>query len=754
MTNKYLRNASGLLKHIKNILILIGQVLISLFDEIIILIGRLRNKAKEIKKQQDFSSLKKILDKMTALKAPTLSVRKKVKKNWVPGYKEVEYKPRKTTLRILVRRFLIFFSGVLFAVIFLLIPSHVLVWLHDLPNPDLLVTRQIPTPTRILDRNGRLLYEIFIEKRYEPVKIKQIPQHMIDATIAVEDAQFYTHAGFEPKSMLRAAKSTFVDNNLQGGSTITQQLIKNVLLSPERTISRKLKELVLSVAAEARYSKAQILELYLNNISYGGSAWGIQSAAQKFFAKNVWELDLAEAALLAGLPTAPTTYSPLTGNFEVAKQRQKYVLDRMKDLGYITKQEAEDAYAEELIFAPQTEYIRAPHFVAYVRKDLEERFGKNFVDLGGLTVTTTLDLDLQEEVQRIVKEEVEKNARLKISNGAAVVLDSKTGEILAYVGSIDYFKENWGAFDVITSYRQPGSSIKPVTYALALENGYTAASILKDEPVSYKIKGQPDYTPRNYDGKYHGNVTVRQALSNSYNIPAVRLAKALGPDNIVAFGKRFGLTNWEVDGSYGLSVTLGGKEVRLLDHTNLYAALARQGNYLEPTPYLSIVDGMGFDVYKDERQPQKVINEGTAYILWSILSDSVSRLPAFGPNNYLDIPGKTVAVKTGTTDQIKDNFTLGFTPSYTTGVWVGNNDGTPLDRSLASGLSGAAPMWNRIMTLVLKDKGDEKMVMPSNVFMKYDESCKKSEVFIKGSKVPDHLCAVKDDKKDKNGENN
>jgi 1A family penicillin-binding protein len=580
------------------------------------------------------------------------------------------------------------------------------------------------------------------------VSLSKIPRNVINATIAVEDDQFYYHHGFDLKSMIRAAKATFLDDELQGGSTITQQLVKNVLLTPERTVSRKLKELFLSMIVETRFTKNQIMEMYLNNISYGGTAWGIQSAAQKFFNKNVWELDLAEASLLAGLPSAPSAYSPLTGDIGVAKQRQQYVLQRMVQLGYISRAEALAAYDKELTFAPQTEYIRAPHFVAYVLKDLEERYGNRYVEQGGLTVRTTLDLDLQEKVQRIVAEGVERYAYLSIGNGAAVVLDARDAEILAYVGSVDYFKEDWGAFDVASAYRQPGSSIKPVTYSLALENGMTPASIIRDRPVTFRIPGQKPYTPKNYDGKYHGNVTLRQALANSYNVPAVRLANLLGPDNIVALGRQFGLKNWQVDGSYGLAVTLGGKEVRLLDHTNLYATFARYGVYKDTTPYLSIKDRQGFEIYQDVREENQVVKAETAYIIWHILSDEQARLPAFGTNNFLTIPGKTLAAKTGTTDQIRDNFTMGFTPSYAVGVWVGNNDNSPLNQSLASGLSGAAPIWNEITTVVLENSGDEKMKKPEGVFVKYDEDCAKSEIFVKGSKVPDHLCRINDDDSD------
>ncbi len=637
-----------------------------------------------------------------------------------------------------------FLWGILFSIIFLLTPLVVIRWFIELPSPDNLIIEASKQSTRILDRDGRLLYEIYVDRNYNPVKIEQIPDFVISATIAVEDDKFYEHYGIRIDSIIRAVKNNLSNGGLQGGSTITQQLIKNVLLTPEKTLSRKIKEAVLALLVEAKYSKKEILEMYLNNIPYGGTSWGIQSACQKYFGKNVWELSLSEATLLAGLPTAPTSYSPIT-DIDAAKIRQKYVLDRMVGLGYISEDESEDAFSEELFFKSQEGFIRAPHFVDYVRKDLERRFGRRYVELGGLTVTTTLDLDLYDKVQSIVSEEVNKNSYLGFSNGASVVMDVNKGEILAYVGSVDYFKEGWGAYDVVTALRQPGSSIKPVTYALALSGSYTPASIIDDSPVVYKSKGAPDYKPVNYDGKYHGKVTLRQALANSYNIPAVKVAKSVGVDNIVLKGKEMGLTNWEVDGSYGLSITLGGKEVRLLDHTNLYGTLARKGIYKEPEVYLSIKDSRGYDIYFDNRVENQVLSSEVTYLLWHILSDNNARLPAFGVNNFLSIPRHKVAVKTGTTDNIKDNWTMGYTPSYVVGVWVGNNDGTPMRQGLASGLTGAAPIWNRVMSEVLKSEPDEVFDMPENVFVKKDEKCGISEVFIKGTNIPQSLCPVKDE---------
>ena len=634
----------------------------------------------------------------------------------------------------------LFILGFAASLLLIFIPYVVQSWFKELPNPEMLTVAQKYGPTQILDRNGVLLYEIYSDKKYEPVKLDRISEDAVNATIAVEDSLFYIHRGLRPDSIIRAFRKTFVDGEKQGGSTITQQLVKNVLLTPERTFSRKLKEAVLSLMVEATYSKQQILEMYLNNIAYGGNAWGIQSAAQKYFAKNAWELNLAESAMLAGLPSSPSLYSPLN-DMGVAKERQKYVLDRMVSLGYINSDEANAALEQELNIVPQKDFIGAPHFVNYVRKVLEDMYGSNFVNRGGLRVTTTLDYGLQQKAEAIVFDEVQKGGKYGFSNGAAVVLDVKNAEILTYVGSFDSFAPVWGAFDVVTSYRQPGSSIKPVTYSLALADTYTPATIIKDSPVVYKFEGSEPYRPVNYDGKYHGNVTLRAALANSYNIPAVKVAKAVGPDNIVSLGKDMGLTNWKVDGSYGLSVTLGGKEVRLIDLANVYTTLARKGSYAELSPIISIRDGRGYEIYsKKQVYPRQVISEEVSYLMWSILSDSQARLPAFGTRNFLTVEGKQIAAKTGTTDLIKDNWTFGFTPSYTVGVWVGNNDNKPMNKYMASGLTGAAPIWNRIMSEVLAGKTNEVFDMPLGVFVKKEEGCNRSEVFIKGSNVPKSLC--------------
>lgn len=700
----------------KNILISIGYYILDGVKFIALIIKKIKI-PKFIKKPQKWYK--------SAKKTKKQNKAKRFKKN----------KKRRKELKLKYFAF-----GIIFIIIFGFIPWNMYLWFRELPSPDLLQVQAGGTSTKILDRQGRLLYEIYVDRRYSPVKLEQIPQDMLNATVAVEDENFYYHSGLDYTGIFRALVANYRGEVLQGGSTITQQLIKNVLLSPERTISRKIKEAVLSIIVESKYSKDQILEMYLNNISYGGTAWGVESASQKYYGKDVWDLNLGEISMLAGLPTAPSIFSPTSGDIEAAKSRQRHVLNRMIEQGYITDEQANAAHAEELVFNNEGEFIRAPHFVAYVREELEKIYGKRMVEFGGLTVITSLDLDLQDETQKIVTEEVEKGAYLNINNASAVVLDVKDASVLAYVGSVDYFRSSWGAYDAARAFRQPGSALKPITYALALTNGYTPVSVLKDSPVTYQIVGQKPYAPVNYDGKFHGEVTLRTALANSYNIPAVRLAKALGPDNIVQLGKDMGLTTWEVDGSYGLSVVLGGKEVRLLDMANVYTTFARLGVRKNVSPFISIKDAVGYELYNAPNNDTQVLSEGVAYQIWDILSDNQARTPAFGNSQSLIISGRKVAVKTGTTDSKRDNWTAGYTPSYVATVWVGNNNNDPMHPTLSSGLSGASPIWDRIMEFLLADKPNELIPVPDSVFYKSDDKCKVRDVFLKGTRIPNSLC--------------
>ncbi len=656
----------------------------------------------------------------------------------------------RTCLRFLIAPFRsvklhYFVFGVAFAVFFLFIPLEFYRLYMSLPNPGTLVERATRGTTRILDRNGQLLYEVYKDRKYYPIDLESVPKVVIEATLAIEDDHFYEHHGFRLDSMFRALKSIVLDHRLEGASTITQQLVKNVFLSPERTVDRKIREIILAILVERRYTKDQILEFYLNNIAYGGSAWGIEAASQRFFGKSASELDLAEASLLAGLPSAPSVYSPFGGHLDLAKQRQRKVLDRMVALGYISAEEADSAWEEELRLVPPKDFIKAPHFVFYIKSQLEHLYGFRQVYYEGLTVKTSLDLELQEQIEQIVKDGVDANRYLGLSNAGVVVISPQTGDVLAYVGSVDFFKDTWGAYDVVTALRQPGSSIKPVTYALALSQGYTPATLIEDAPVSFKIPGSRPYAPVNYDGRYHGWVTLRKALANSYNIPAVKLADALGPANIVRLGRLMGLTTWdETSGDFGLAVTLGAKEVRLLDLANVYATLARNGVARPPVTLLEVTDYLGNSLPTPDVSEKSVLDPGVAFLISDILSDNSARAPTFGLRSPLFIPGYQVAVKTGTTDDKRDNWTLGYTPSYVVGVWVGNNDNSPMNRYLASGLTGAAPIWHDVMRLLLEASPKETFAMPADVFSYVDPNCGTHEFFLRNSVVPDTLCPKAD----------
>lgn len=602
-----------------------------------------------------------------------------------------------------------FVFGIIATICCLFIPYIINDWVGNLPNPSMLSRRDLAVSTQILDRNGALLYEIYADQNRTPLPLSQIPKHVKQATIAIEDRDFYSHNGFSVKGITRAATEIVFNHRMQGGSTITQQLIKSALLSPEVTIVRKIKELILAFWAERMYTKDEILEMYLNQVPYGGTSWGIESASKTYFNKDLSALTLGEIALLAGLPAAPTDYSPFGNSPEKAFDRQAEVLRRMVEDGYITKEEAAEALAEKIRFATPNVSIRAPHFVMYIKDILEKRYGARRVEQGGLRVVTSLDVTLQEKAQNIVKTNIEELANLNVGNGAALVTNPKNGEILAMVGSKNYFdSDHDGNVNVTTALRQPGSSIKVVTYALALENGFTAASILDDSPVSYTIPNNPTYTPINYDGKFHGATPLRYALANSYNIPAVKLAARLGVASIVNKGKLMGITSWNDASRFGLSITLGGGEVTMLDMAKVFGTLANKGIRQELTPILEVTDYTG-KVYERKRTDDgtRAVKEDVAWIVSNILSDNMARTNAFGPNSELVIPEKTVSVKTGTSNDKRDNWTIGYTPSYVTTVWVGNNDNSPMNPYLSSGVTGAAPIWHDIMAEILQDKPDE-----------------------------------------------
>jgi 1A family penicillin-binding protein len=645
---------------------------------------------------------------------------------------------------------------IFFALVALVIAVPVLfLWYsRDLPTPGKLVASKYKDATRIYDRKGVLLYSVYQDENRTYVKLDSITKTLQEATIAIEDKDFYTNNGFSPLAYLRVAKNALMGKGLAGASTISQQLVKNVLLDSRRTPARKIKELILSIQVNQKYSKAQILEMYLNNIPYGGSAVGIEAASQTYFGKKAKDLDLAESAFLAGLPQSPSVYSPFSGNkYYVA--RTEAVLKRMREDGEITNEEKQDALNEikkHQFKRENTSGIKAPHFVMYVKEVLARQFGEQLVTTGGLQVKTSLDYEIQKKTEEIVKDEVDKLKPYKATNGAAVVSDPKTGEILAMVGSKDYFDEkNDGNFNVVTSNtRQPGSSMKPIMYATALEKGYTPATLLMDTKTDFPTGEQehPTYSPVNYDGKYHGPVQMRFALGNSLNIPAVKMLAKVGIEPVMKKAYDMGIENWEPTSQnrakVGLSLVLGGRETSLLNEVTAYGVFANKGVRQDPVSILKVTDNKGDTMYEHKKTDgKKVLSEEVAFLISHILLDNNARTMAFGSNSLLNIPGKNVSVKTGTTDEKRDNWTFGYTPSYVVGVWVGNNDNTPMNQAIASGITGASPIWNKIMTYVLKGKNDEQPSKPDNVValqvdtfaggLPHGGQATRSEYFIKGT---------------------
>lgn len=594
--------------------------------------------------------------------------------------------------------------------------------LKDLPSPKELTTRQVDVSTKIYDRNDNLLYTIYKDKNRTPVKLGQVPESVKLATLAAEDAEFYTHVGFSIKGMFRALSKNVSEGKLQGGSTITQQLVKNALLSSEKTYVRKIRELILSLGVEMNYSKDEIFEMYLNEVSYGGSIYGIQEASKHYFDKNVSELTLAEAALLAGLPQSPTRYSPFGNNPELTFSRQREILNLMKVNKYITTEDEVVATSERITFAPNRQDIKAPHFVMFVREKLIEEYGEEVVLKGGLTVKTTLDINIQNLAEKVAKDEIEKLKGLKVGNTGIVVLNPKNGEVLAMVGSVNYFDtQKGGNVNVTTRPRQPGSSIKLINYAEALSNGLTLASIIDDSPISFNIPGQKPYNPKNYDGTYKGKITVRQALAQSRNIPAVKILASYGVSKMIDLGEKMGITTWSDRSRFGLSLTLGGGETKLLEMAEVYSVVANGGvkNNIKSISEIKSFKGKTlFSINKFDNSKEQVLDPRVSYLLIDVLKDNVARAPAFGLNSMLVVKDHPeVAVKTGTSNDLKDNLTIGFNQDYLVAVWVGNNDGSPMSR-IASGITGAAPIWNRIITTLLNNNNSEEWEVPNGLVLK------------------------------------
>jgi len=579
--------------------------------------------------------------------------------------------------------------------------------LNSLPPLELLENQQISESTKIYDRTGeRVLFELYDEERRTIIAFDQIPQYVKDATVAIEDSDFYNHHGFSIRGFIRALWiNARTGERTAGGSTITQQLAKNVFLSPEKTFTRKLKELVLSYKLESTFDKDRILELYLNEIPYGGTAYGIESASETYFSKSTNDLTLAESALLASLPQAPTYYSPWGSHVDDLMERKNTVLRRMADLGYITEAEMTAAQEEELQFAKPRNSKIATHFVIGIKEYLDEKYGEDFVRRSGLKVVTTLDADLQEIAEAAVSAGAERNTDLYGGTNAALVAqDATTGQILAMVGSRDYFDEEIdGQFNVATQgLRQPGSALKPFAYLAALKMGYPEQTVLFDVQTEFNSTGASSYQPQNFDSRFRGPVNFRTALSQSINVPAVKTLYLIGINNLIETLDSFGVQTLTDPRRYGLSLVLGGGEVKLIDLVGAYSTLAQEGIYHEKTMILKITTREGKILEEYEDKATQVIEPEYPRVINDILSDVQARSGLFSSSLNLTVfPGHDVAIKTGTTNDYRDAWAVGYTPALAVGVWAGNNDSTPMIAQGGSILA-AVPMLSAFLSEALE----------------------------------------------------
>lgn len=593
---------------------------------------------------------------------------------------------------------------------------------QDLVSKDTIMNKN-NTGVILEDKTGKPFFKFYQAHLSVFTPISQISPQLVKSVLAAEDKDFYNHPGFSIKAIAGALVADIKRERLDyGGSTITQQLVKNSLLNSRKNFFRKYQEIVLSEEIERRFSKNEILEMYLNSAYFGEGAFGIEDAAKVYFNKDAKDLDLAQSSLLASLLTAPTMLSPISGNYDKAKLRQSFVLDQMVDEGFATKAESDQAKLKQLTFAKiQPFNFQAPHFALMVRQELIDKYGEEEIARSGFTVKTSLDLNIQNIAEAEVKKQVENLKPNRVTNGAAVVLDPKTGEILALVGSKDWSDDKFGKVDIALSLRQPGSAFKPIVYSAALEDEIiTPASILNDSPTtfpdngdynSYSFKhGQNLYKPKDYDGKFRGPVLVRRALANSLNVPAVEVLSKLGISRAIEMGQRLGLTTLKDPSNYGLSLVLGAAEVKPIELASVYSVFANGGKQNPPTSILEIDDKQNRQIYKYNPSPKQILDPKVAFQISSILSDNNVRAEEFG--NTLNI-SRVAAVKTGTTENYRDAWTLGYTPSLVVGAWVGNNNGELMDQ--VAGSLGPAPIWKNIMERVLANSPIEKFTPPDGM---------------------------------------
>ncbi|MBA3789491.1 PBP1A family penicillin-binding protein [Patescibacteria group bacterium] len=589
-----------------------------------------------------------------------------------------------------------------------------LLWVAFTPLPDVnaFIEQQPTSSTKLYDRTGEtVLYDLNTNVKHSTVTLSAISSNLQHATLAIEDANFYHHGAV---SFLAIARSLLVDIKsgafVQGGSTLTQQVVKNSLLTQKKSILRKAQEWVLAWKLEQHYTKDQVLELYLNSAPYGGNLYGAQAAARAYFGVDAKDLDVAESAYLAALPQSPTYYSPYGNNRSSLDSRKNLVLARMQQLGYLTADEYTKAKNEVVAFGPQqNSSILAPHFVFYIRQYLEDKYGPDVANQS-LSVTTTLDMDLQKSAESIVNQYALANVKkFRASNAALVALDPKTGQILAMVGSRNYFDTQIdGNYNATLALRQPGSSFKPFVYATALTEGYTPQTVIFDLPTQFSTScspmdnyndSPPCYAPSNYDNQFRGPMTFTTALAQSINVPAVKVLYLAGIQHVINLAKSAGITTLGSASQYGLSFALGAAEVRLLDLTNAYGTFANNGVYNAPAGILKITDSNGTVLEQYTPKPQQVISTGIARDISSMLSNNTARQPEYPPVNPFTFPGYDVAAKTGTTNESRDAWTIGYTPSIVVGTWAGNNDNSPMVKEIAGYI--VAPMWNAFMQVAI-----------------------------------------------------
>lgn len=649
------------------------------------------------------------------------------------------FKKFKKTKKTFLNNFL-FFLVCLILIASILFSAMVLFIKYNLPSPEKLLARNVAQSTKIYDREGKvILYEIFAEQRRTVMSLNDIPKDLINATLAAEDKDFFKHPGFDFKAIVRAIIIDILKGTkAQGGSTLTQQFIKNAFLTSQKTYQRKITEILLAYQMEKKYSKEEILQMYFNEIPYGSNAYGVEAATQIYFNKSAKDLSLDEAALLAALTKAPTYFSPFGEHKEELLLRRDRILQTMVEENYISPEAAEEAKKINTLekISPRYENIIAPHFVMYIKELLTKNYGERLVERGGLKVITTLDINKQKIAEEAIARQAEKNEKIfKATNASLISIDVKTGQILALVGSKDFFNQSIdGQVNITLQPRQPGSSFKPVVYAAAFEKGFTPETIVFDVETNFGPdgSGEKDYVPQNYNGKFYGPVTLRQALAGSLNIPSVKLLYLTGIDRVLGLAQKMGYTTLSDKSRFGLSLVLGGGEVKLLEHTAAFGIFAREGQKIPISAILKVEDSQGKILEENKFQNnagEPVISPQTARLINDILSDNQARSFIFGEKNYLTLPDRPAAVKTGTTNNFRDAWTIGYTPDLVTGVWVGNNRNEAM-KEKADGSRLAAPIWQEFMIKALANVPIKNFTAP--------EPCQVNKPILKGD-LPDEI---------------